>query len=97
MPTKRFLVKVIIGVVVFIKIAMIGVFIFHEFFNFTSSNSAIYILRGEKGGIELSRDLFFESADRLIFMLDVNCIFDYFMKGLAVAKGKPLLELTWDK
>jgi hypothetical protein len=76
---------------------MASVFFLHEAFDFTSSNSAIYFLKGRGGGIEVTSDLLFEDADRLIFMLDANCIFQYFMKGLAIASGEPMLELTWDE
>jgi hypothetical protein len=92
----RFLIKVVVGAVIIGHLAMASIFAFHEFFSFTSSNSALYFLRGKTGGVELSRDLLFEDADRLIFMLDANCVFNYFMRGIAVAKGKPVLELTWN-
>ena len=93
----KYLIKVFVILVIMVHAAMLSVFIFHETFNFTSSNSALYMLKGKKGGIELSRDLLFEDADRLIFMLDANSVFEYFMKGLAVAKGKSVLELTWNR
>jgi hypothetical protein len=93
---KKFLIRVLVGIVAFISIAVVSVFLFHEFFNFTSSNSAIYVLRGRYGGIEIKRDLLLEEADRLIFMLDANCVFNFLMRSLAIAKREPILELSWD-
>lgn len=93
---KRFLLKVLIGTVLFAHLAMVSIFIFHEVFDFTSSNSALYFLRGKTGGIEITRDLILEDADRLIFMLDASYVFHYLMRGVAIAKGTPVLELTWD-
>lgn len=95
--SRKYLIKVLIILVIMVHAALLSIFIFHEALNFTSSNSAFYVLKGKKGGIEFSRDLHFEDASRIVFMLDANSIFNYFMKGLAVAKGKPLLELTWDR
>lgn len=97
MVGRKFIIRVVIAVVVLVQIAMASVFLFHEVFNFTSSNSAVYILRGKSGGIEIRRDLLFEEADRLIFMLDATSIFNLFMKSIAVAKDEPVLELTWNK
>jgi hypothetical protein len=94
MKRKLFVISVI--TLALINIAMASIFLFHEFFNFTSSNSALYFLRGKFGGVEIKRDLLMEEADRLIFMLDANRLFNYFMKGMAVARNKPILELTWD-
>jgi|Deesub1362A_J573_1020465.scaffolds.fasta_scaffold00073_67 hypothetical protein len=92
---KRFI-RIFVCVVVVVHIAMASVFISHEVFNFTSSNSALYFLHGKFGGIEIKRDLLIEDAHRLIFTLDANCVFNWLMKGLAIARQKPLLELTWN-
>jgi hypothetical protein len=94
---KSFVLRVLVGVVLLAHVGMAGVFVFHELLGFTSSNAALYVLRGRQGGIELSRDLLLEEADRLIFMLDANCLFNWFMRGLAMARGKPVMELTWDR
>ncbi len=80
-------------------ISVISVFalvVFHEIFNFTSSNSAIYVLKKD-GAIELRRDLLVEESEHLLFMINVNCIFDYYMRALAVVRNRPTLELTWDE
>jgi hypothetical protein len=94
---KNRLVRIVVITLALINISMASIFLFHEFFNFTSSNSALYFMRGQFGGVEIKRDLLMEDADRLIFMLDANRLFNYFMKGMAVAKNRPILELTWDK
>jgi hypothetical protein len=94
---KRKLFVIFIITVAFANIAMASIFLFHELFNFTSSNSAVYFLRGKFGGIEIKRDLLIEEADRLIFMVDANRVFNYLMKGMAIARNKPILELTWDE
>jgi hypothetical protein len=98
MKTERIrrLIRIFVLSLVFVHIAMAAVFISHEFFNFTSSNSAIYVLEGRYGGIEIKRDLLLEEADRLIFMLDANCVFNFLMRSLAIAKREPILELSWD-
>lgn len=88
--------KVLIAVVILANAGMASLFLFHDVFNFTSSNSAVYVLKGASGGVEISRDLLAEDANRLIFMLDVNCLFNYLMKGFAQATNEPVLELTWD-
>jgi hypothetical protein len=90
---RRFIVKVAILAILLVQV---GLFVSHRLFDFTSSNSAIYVLRDNKGGFEITRDLLIEEADRLVVMLDANCVFTYFMKGLAIARGKPVLELTWN-
>lgn len=72
-----------------------SVFLFHDLFHLTSSNSAIYILRGTSGGIDLRRDMLVEDGSRLIFMLDANCVFSIFMRKFSEFARRPLLELTW--
>jgi hypothetical protein len=93
---KGRLLRIIIFTVIIANVAMASIVVFHDVFNFTSSNSAIYVLRGWYGGIEVKRDLFIEEADRLIFKIDINRIFHSFMKGQAIARDNPVLELTWD-
>jgi hypothetical protein len=94
---KRKIIRIFVITIAIANIAMASIFLFHELFNFTSSNSAVYFLRGKFGGIEIKRDLLIEDADRLVFMVDANRVFNYLMKGMAVAKHKPILELTWDE
>jgi len=94
---KTLIIKILISGVVILTLGFASIFVFHDLFGFTSSNSAFYLLRGKKGGIEITRDLLLEDADRLIFMLDANCIFNYFMRGIAYARGRSLLELSWDR
>jgi hypothetical protein len=94
---KKRLIKILVITIALVNIAMASVFVFHEFLDFTSSNSALYFLRGRYGGIEIRRDLLLEDAKRVIFMLDANSIFNYLVKGIAVAKHKSVLELTWDE
>lgn len=72
-----------------------SIFFFHDLFRFTSSNSAIYVLSGENGGVEVRRDMLAEEEDRLIFMLDANCVFNIFMRNFAAFAKRPMLELTW--
>jgi len=50
---KGFFIKIIIFLLVFAG----GVFVSYKLFDLTSSNSAIYFLRGKTGGIEVSRDI----------------------------------------
>lgn len=96
MGRKRYITTVFLGFFVFFHLFSAFLIVFQGFVPFTSGNSVVYVLRGERGGIELSRDLILEDADRLIFMMDASCVFNYFMRGLAMAKRKPILELTWD-
>lgn len=80
-------------------ISVCGIFViasFHEFFNFTSSNSVIYVLKKDKG-IDIRLDLLAEDSGRLLFMININCIFDYYMRARAVVSNRPVLELTWDE
>jgi len=90
---KGFFIKIIIFLLVFAG----GVFVSYKLFDLTSSNSAIYFLRGKTGGIEVSRDILLEDADRLIFMIDLNSLIDRLMMSTALAKKSPVLELTWDE
>jgi hypothetical protein len=94
---KRKLLVVIVITVAFVNMAMASVFLFHEIFNLTSSNSAVYFLRGKTGGVEVKRDLFIEDADRMMFMVDASNVFNYLMKGMAIARQNPVLELTWNE
>jgi hypothetical protein len=95
MKRKTFVIAA--ATVAFANIAMASIFLFHELLNFTSSNSVLYFLRGRYGGVEIRRDLLLEEADRLIFMVDANRLFNYVVKGMAVAENRPILELTWDE
>ncbi|MBI4823572.1 MAG: hypothetical protein HY805_05000 [Nitrospirae bacterium] len=94
---RKFLGKILIAIVVIIQIGLVSVFLFHEVFDLTSSNSAIYVLRSKTGGIEIKTDIVFDEASRIIFMLDATNVFNLFMKTVAVARDKPVLELTWNK
>jgi hypothetical protein len=94
---RKSLIRIAVVTLALANMAMASIFVFHEFLNFTSGNSALYFLRGRYGGIEIRRDIILEEADRLIFMIDANTIFNYFMKGVAVAKNKSMLELTWNE
>jgi hypothetical protein len=94
---KRKVIVTLLITVAFVNMAMASVFVFHELFNITSSNSALYFLRAKTGGVEIKRDLFIEDADRMMFMVDTSNVFNYLMKGMAIARQSPLLELTWDE
>lgn len=94
--SRKIIFKALIAVFIAINLATVSLFLFHEVFNFTSSNSAVYFLKSNTGLIEIKRDLFFEDADRLLFMFDANQMLNYLMRGLAIAKGKPVLELSWN-
>lgn len=93
---RKFGYKVVLYTAVVIVAGLAVLFFSHEFFDLTSSNSSIYFLKGETGGFHITRDLFVEDADRLVFMVDASDVFTFLMKGLAFAKGKPVIELTWD-
>ncbi len=94
--SKRFLVKVLIFVFIIVNVSIALVALSHEVFDFTSSNSALYITKNKHGKIEIKRDLLFEESDSLLYMINLNPIFRIFTKEIAVAKNKPILELTWD-
>jgi hypothetical protein len=94
--SRRRILRVLIYTFLFTQLGMAGVFVINEFFQFTSSNSAIYLVRGDAGGVEVKRDLFIEDADRLIFTVDFNGVLAKLKRELAVARGSSSLELTWD-
>jgi hypothetical protein len=94
---RRKLIRILIITFILTQLGMASVFVVNEFLHFTSSNSAIYFVRGEAGGFDIKRDLFIEDADRLIFKIDFNGVFAKMKRELAVARHKPTLELTWDR
>ncbi len=74
---------------------LFAVVVFNEAFSFTSSNSAIYIVK--KGGwFEVRRDLLLEDGNDLLFTISANRLFDQYMRALTVVLNRPMLELTWD-
>ncbi len=76
--------------------SVFAIVVFHDVFKFTSSNTAIYILKKD-GGIMIQRELLVEDSAHLLYTLNMNCVFDTYMRALAVIRNKPALELTWDE
>jgi hypothetical protein len=94
---NRRILRVLIYTFIFTQLGMASVFVGNELLHATSSNSVVYFVRGETGGVKLTRDLFLEDAEKLIFMIDFNGILARLRRELAVARHRATLELTWDK
>jgi len=81
----------------FFVLSIIGIYVLHNIFDFTSSNSVFYFVKGSDGRIKITRDLDFDMTDNLLFMIDFTCIISKFLEISAVAKSEPILDVTWDE
>lgn len=81
----------------FIIFSYVGIYTLYNFFDFTSSNAVIYFVKGSDGRIKISRDLDFDMADNLIFMIDMTYFVGKFLEITANAKNESLLDVTWDE
>lgn len=96
MRTKKKLLIILFATVFFSFTGMMSVFVLNEFIPLSTSNSVLYFVRSDTGGIGVTRDLFMEDADRLLFMIDFSGILASVKREIAIARSKSSLELTWD-
>jgi hypothetical protein len=81
----------------FIIMSFVGIFASYRFFNLSSSNAVLYVIRDTNGLVKFTDDMDFNKSGSLIFMLDASCFFS-FVEGIASsAAGEPVVELTWDR
>lgn len=82
---------------ILIVFSYVGIYVLYSLFDFTSSNAVVYFVKGSDGRIEATRDLDFDSSDKMIFMLDLTSVVSMFMGLTANAVGEPMLDVTWDE
>ncbi len=81
----------------FIVFSYVGIYTLYSLFDFTSSNSVFYFVKGSDGRIKITRDLDFDMADNLLFMIDMTWVISKFLEITATAKSEPMLDVTWDE
>ena len=86
-----------IVLLLFVIFSYVGIYTLYKFFDFTSSNAVIYFVKGSDGKIKITRDLDFDMADNLIFMIDMTYFVGKFLEITANAKNESLLDVTWDE
>lgn len=82
---------------IFIILSYAGIYILHNLFDFTSSNAVFYFVKGSDGRIKVTRDLDFDMADNLLFMVDMSGVISKFLEMTAAAKSESMLDVTWDE
>jgi hypothetical protein len=93
---KGQVIRIAIATFVLVNLALVSLVVFHCGLDFTSANSAFYVVRDRYGGYDVKKDFALEEADRVVLAVNLNNLFHRFMRGLAVAKDGAVLELTWD-
>ncbi len=79
-----------------IFILLTSVIVLRSVFNITTSNAVLYFTKNEKGNMEITNDLDFNQAQKVLFMIDASCLFDLIESIVSATSKEPLMELTWN-
>ncbi len=93
---KRLLLTITLFCVIGITVSLLSIFLLRDVFDLTSSNSTLYFVKEGNRAVTIKRDLFTEDESKLIFKIDFNKLIRTFIRGEAVARGRALLDVTWD-
>lgn len=72
-------------------------FVFERIFHINSENAVTYFIRDNNDRIKVTNDLGLDQADRLVFMIDFNCVFNFLDEIEAILINDPIIELSWDE